>query len=401
MPQNNYIGTNGLVTQSLEEIREDLITQFQQIYGTDINLEQNSPDGQWLNILAQEKKDILDLFTQYYNNLDVDRVVGIPQQILYKLNGLTINAYSYSYVYIDITTTQALNVNGISEEELENADATGYTVTDSNGNRWILTTGTSSNTVSLIEGLNQNLRFRAADLGSVTALPNTITIMETIIAGITSVNNPANNYITGNTGESDAEFRIRRNRSVTVASQGFADSIEAQLLNLPNVTQAKVYQNRTNATVDGIPANTVWVICEGGSESDIGRIIYNNIPPGIPMKGTQTATITRPNGSTDTVNYDTGAPTPLYIQMNIKLLGGQIDEDYVKQELSKLTWNIGQSVESADITTATKDIIGEAGTPYDVEVSADGVTYSEIVTPTALNGLFTLSTSNISITTVV
>lgn len=401
MPQNNYIGTNGLVTQSLEEIREDLITQFQQIYGTDINLEQNSPDGQWLNILAQEKKDILDLFTQYYNNLDVDRVVGIPQQILYKLNGLTINAYSYSYVYIDITTTQALNVNGISEEELENADATGYTVTDSNGNRWILTTGTSSNTVSLIEGLNQNLRFRAADLGSVTALPNTITIMETIIAGITSVNNPANNYITGNTGESDAEFRIRRNRSVTVASQGFADSIEAQLLNLPNVTQAKVYQNRTNVTVDGIPANTVWVICEGGSESDIGRIIYNNIPPGIPMKGTKTATITRPNGSTDIVNYDTGAPTPLYIQMNIKLLGGQIDEDYVKQELSKLTWNIGQSVESADITTATKDIIGEAGTPYDVEVSADGVTYSEIVTPTALNGFFTLSTSNISITTVV
>ena len=474
---NNYIGINGLVTESLEEIYNNLKTQFQQIYGTDINLDQNSPDGQWLNILAQEKKDILDLFTQYYNNLDVDRVVGIPQQILYKLNGLTINAYTYSYVYMDITTTQALNLNGISDDEIENADATGYTVSDTNGNRWILTTQTASNTISLNAGLNQNLRFRAAELGSVTALPNTITIMETIIAGITSVNNPANNYRTGATGESDAEFRIRRNRSVTVASQGFADSIEAQLLNLAEVTQAKVYQNRTDTTdANNIPAHTAWVICEGGSESDIGKIIYNNIPPGIPMKGNKTVTITRPNGLTDTVNFDRGADEPLYVKMNIKLLGAQIDDDWVKQELSKLTWNIGASAEAANITTATKDIIGEVGTPYDVEVSdggsattsvtGSGITaatvdiptftsafggipatatytftyisgnwtlndpsnivditdygitttgtvvnmdrifvnfdddFSEIVTPAALNGFFTLSTDNIDITVV-
>lgn len=399
----NYIGVNGLITQSLEEIRTELVTKFQQIYGTDINLEQNSPDGQWLNILAQEKKDILDLFTQYYNNLDVDRVIGIPQQILYKLNGLTINAYTYSYVYMDITTTQSLNLTGISETDLENADATGYTVSDNNGNRWILTTGTSSSTVSLTAGLNQNLRFRAAELGSVTALPNTITVMETIIAGVSSVNNPANNYQTGATGESDAAFRIRRNRSVTVASQGFADSLEAQLLNLPNVTQAMVYQNRTNATVSGIPANSVWVICEGGSADSIGKIIYNNVPPGIPMHGSQTVTVTRPNGQLETVKYDLGSAIDLYVQMNIKVLGAPIDEDYVKQELSKITWNIGQSVEAVEISTGVKDIIGGAGTPYDVEVSTTGTagSYSEIVTPSALNEYFTLSASNITINTVV
>lgn len=404
MPQNNYIGLNGLVTQSLEEIRADLVTKFQQIYGTDINLEQNSPDGQWINILAQEKKDIIDLFTQFYNNLDVDRVVGIPQQILYKLNGLTINAYSYSYVYMDITTTQALNINGIPENELENAEATGYTVSDNNGNRWILTTGTSSSTVSLAAGVNTNLRFRAADLGSVTALPNTITVMETIIAGITGVNNPANNYRTGATGESDAEFRIRRNRSVTVASQGFADSIEAQLLNLPNVTQAKVYQNREDTTDDnGIPGHAVWVICEGGADEEVGKIIYNNVPPGIQMYGTRSVTITRPNGDTETVNYDIGAAEDLHVDIYIKQLGAAIDTDFVKIELSKLTWNIRQSAESANITTAVKDIIGETGTPYDVGVSLTGTvgSYSEIVTPAALNGYFTLSTDNITIHTVV
>ena len=53
----NYIGISGLVTQSLEEIRQDLITKFKGVYGQDINIEQNSPDGQWINILAQEKKE--------------------------------------------------------------------------------------------------------------------------------------------------------------------------------------------------------------------------------------------------------------------------------------------------------------------------------------------------------
>ena len=173
----NYIGINGLVTQSLEEIKEDLITKFKSIYGQDINIEQNSPDGQWINILAQEKKDILDLFTTFYNNLDPDRVVGIPQQILYKLNALTIKNYTYSYVYVNVTVTGSVTLQGL-DNDIENLDGTGYTVRDTNGNRWILATSTN------LETGKHLLNFRSADLGSITALPNTISIMETVQKGI-------------------------------------------------------------------------------------------------------------------------------------------------------------------------------------------------------------------------
>lgn len=404
MVQKNYISNTGLVTQSLDDILNDpesgLIVLFKNIYGQDINLEQNSPDGQWLNILAQEKKDILDLFTQYYNNLDVDRVVGIPQQILYKLNGLTIKAFTYSYVYVNVTTTKALNLDAISNADLENEDAVGYTVADTNGNRWILTSGTADNYVSLSAGTTQ-LNFRAAQLGNVQALPNTITIMETVVAGISGVNNPANNYITGAVGESDSEFRLRRNRSMSVPSQGFDDSIQSQLLNLTNVTQAKVYQNRTNSTVDGIPAHTVWVVVEGGSDEEIGKVIYNNMPPGIPMKGGQSASIVKPSGNTEVVYYDRPTAVDLYINVTIKLLSGAIDEDYLKAQLEALDFEIGQSVEAANISTEIKDIIGNTGTPYDVEVSSDGITYSEIVTPSGLDEFFTIDDANINITVVV
>lgn len=393
MADKNYIGVNGIVTQDLEDIRADLISQYQSIYGANINLEQNSPDGQFINILAQAKKDILDLCVQYYNNCNTEMVIGIPQQILYQLNGLTIKAYSFSYVQVNVTTTTNVNLTGL-DGDIDNPEGIGYTVSDSNGNRWILAESQNLNAGTHL------LNFRAAELGNVTALPNTITIMETVIPGVQSVNNPANNYETGGTGETESEFRQRRNISTSMPSQGFEDSTEAQLLTLPTVTQAKVYSNRTSSTVNTIPAHTVWVIVEGGNSADIGNIIYNNIPPGIPMKGSLSALITRPNGSTDTVYYDTSSPVNLYIEFSIKLISGAVDEDYIKQELSKTTFEIGQSAESANLTTIIKNIIGDAATPYDVGVSLTNSGYSEIVTPTGLNEFFTITADNIDITVV-
>lgn len=388
----NYIGINGLVTQSLDEIRADLVTKFQGIYGSNINLEQNSPDGQWINILAQEKKDILDLVTTIYNNLDPDRVIGIPQQILYKWNGLFIKAYTYSYVYINVTTTAPVNLQGL-DDNIDNADGTGYTVTDTAGNRWIL-----ANSQSLQAGTTL-LNFRAAQLGAIEALPNTINVMETIVAGVASVNNPAANYITGNQGESSSAFRLRRAKSMAVPSQGFDESLESQLNSLDTVTQAKVYDNRTSAEVNGIPAHTVWVVVEGGQPDEIGRTIYNNLPPGIPMKGSQSVVISKQNGDIQTIFYDLPSAVPLYIQMTIKNFGTTpLDTDYIKEQLALTTYNIGQTATTSQISADVGDILGDTGTPYNITISTDNTDWVEYATPTGLDEYFTISTDNISIT---
>ena len=392
----NYIGINGLVTQTLEEIRADITQKFISIYGSDINVEQNSPDGQLINIWAQEKKDILDLFTQYYNNLDPDRVIGIPQQILYKLNGLTINAYTYSYVYVNVTTTQSVTLQGL-DENIENADGTGYTVRDTNGNRWILATTADIETPGV-----HLLQFRAADLGSITALPNTINVMETIIAGVSGVNNPAGNYITGNTGETSAQFRRRRNQAMAVPSQGFDESTQSQMLNLSDVTQCKVYDNRSDEIdANGIPAHGIWVIVVGGTPEEIGRVIYNNLPPGIPMKGSLSVQVPKTNGDLFTALYDIGKPAQLYVRATIKNFSDTpTDEDYIKQQLALITYEIQQRAESSDISTGIKEAVGDSGTPYDVEISADNSNWVEYATPEGLDEYFVISPDNITLTVV-
>lgn len=135
----NYFSQTGLVTQSLEEIITEITSKYQGIYGNDINIDQNTPDGQMINLLAQIKKDILDLLVQYNSNIDVDQAQGIAQQILYKLNGLEIKSYTYSYVNVKITTSGPTNLQGL-DNNIDNSDGTGYTIQDTNGNRWILAT---------------------------------------------------------------------------------------------------------------------------------------------------------------------------------------------------------------------------------------------------------------------
>lgn len=391
---NNYIGTDGLVTQSLEEITADITNLFKSVYGEDINIEQNSPDGQFIGILAQEKKDTLDLVTEFYNSLDVDAVVGLPQDIIYKLNALTRKNYTYSYCYVNLTITEPVTLQGL-DDDIESADGTGYTVTDGNGNRWILA---ESQTVTTAGTYGYN--FRAAELGSVTALANSITIMETVVRGVASINNPASNYITGNTGESDSAFRTRRNRSMSVPTQGFDESTESQLLELSDVVDCKVYDNRSNEVVNGIPAHGIWVIVEGGLAEEIGEVIYNNLPPGIPMKGSQTVVVPKVNGDIETIYYDIAKSVPLYVRATIyNFSDSTIDEDYIKSNLAQ-SYTIGQQVESVNIQTAAKNLIGAAGTVYNVEISADNSTWAEFLSPGGLDEYFTITAETITFTIV-
>lgn len=305
---------------------------------------------------------------------------------------MTRKNYTYSYCYVTLTITEPVTLQGL-DGDIDNADGTGYTVTDGNGNRWILA---ESQTITTAGTYGYN--FRAAELGEVTALANTITIMETVVRGVASVNNPAANYITGNTGESDSAYRTRRNRSMSVPTQGFDESTESQLLALSDVIDCKVYDNRSNEVVNGIPAHGIWVIVEGGLAEEIGEVIYNNLPPGIPMKGSQTVLVSKVNGDIETIYYDIAKSTPLYVRATIyNFSDSTIDEDYIKSNLAQ-SYTIGEQVESVNIQAAIKTLLGTAGTVYGVEISADNSTWSEFLSPSGLDEYFTITADTITFT---
>jgi len=125
----------GLSIETFEEIFNEAADRYRAIYGQDINIDQNAPDGQRLAISTKAAADVQEVVQQIYNALDVNLSAGVFLDIISKIAGLTRRPATRSFVEVDIVT---------------NADITltaPYIVEDENGQRWQTTEN-----VSLVTG---------------------------------------------------------------------------------------------------------------------------------------------------------------------------------------------------------------------------------------------------------
>ena len=391
----NTIDSQGIHTEELPEIIENITNDYKSIYGSDINTDSDTPDGQRINIEAQAKKDMLDFATQVYNSFDVDTVTGVAQDRLYKINNIYRQNSGYSFCNVDITVSGPVNLDGLDANATD-PDGVGFTVSDINSNNWILL-----NSVALTGAGTYTLEFRAQNEGEILASPNTINTLVTVIPAVTGVNNASAQYITGNNAESDADFRIRRNKSTAISGKGFYDSLLGDLLSIPLVSQAMVYENDTGVTdADGIPPYSIWVIVEGGTDLNIGKVIYANKSFGCDMKGSTTVNVERADGTNFVAKFDRPQTEPLYIQMTIvsKLLDYTPDTLFIKRQLIE-RMRFGMN-ETTDVSQITSEVIDIDPNIYvaSIEISNDNLTWTDILNPSAKNKYFALDIANIDIT---
>lgn len=257
----NILDTNGLETATQTELVQNQTVGLQVIYGTDINLASSSPDGQWVNINVQAQLDTEDLITQVYNTFNPDNAIGVVLDQRVAINGIQRQGGTYTITNITLVLSQSVNLYG-----LDQSVNPVYTISDSAGNPWELIS-----TILAATG-TQVLAFQSAVIGAILTTPNTITVPVTIVLGVTSINNPTTYSILGVAQESDAALRIRRQKSVSISSQGYLGGLFAALENINGITSVQIYENDTNATSTGsvapnvpagIPSHTLWVIIAG------------------------------------------------------------------------------------------------------------------------------------------
>ena len=184
----DLLDENGLQTNTLEEIREELVSDLQDIYGIDINVDPNTQDGQQINIYAQGGVDLREVLEQVNANFDPDQAFGrvLDQRVAY--NGISRNGGTYTLAPVEITTDDAVNLIGLDaqSDELNPTVANLYTVKDDAGTEFFLL-----DSESIVGAGTQSLTFRAASIGKVEIQVNTITSPVTVIAGVTDINNPS------------------------------------------------------------------------------------------------------------------------------------------------------------------------------------------------------------------
>lgn len=400
---SNYISTNGLVLQSLSEIITELEDGFKAIYGPDINLDANSPDGQMINLFAQAKIDILELIASVYNSFSPSSAAGIVLDQRCALNGVTRIAGVRTELNLLVWAESIVNLIGESSDT-----GTPFTVKDPSGNRFFL-----KDDQTTAVGLN-TFTFIAEDAGDISVAPSTIETIDTITLGITGVTGPTGAVtVQGRDEETDAQLRYRRELSVAKPSQGYSYSLQAGLLELDGVSDAKVFENFTGVTdSNGIPPHSIYTIVDGGDHTEIAETIYAYKGAGCGIWGGTGSTgatgpqyiigVTQPNGILTNMKFSDAINQNLHIKLNMTTYeqSHTIDESYIENYLvNNLNFKIYEVANFATIANLVKE-----ADPY-VIVYSGGLGYSgptgathPYIYPSNIANKWVGTTANINIT---
>jgi hypothetical protein len=391
----NTIDANGITIQTYTEILNDITNGTDStpgwitIYGSDINLDSNSPDGQIVNLMALSKEDMLQFGVGIYNAFNPDLAVGQALDGVAQYNGITRKGGTYTQTQVVVTTNQSVTLNGNDQSA-----STPFTIEDGNGNQLYLIT-----TVTIGSGTS-TLNFQAANMGFVQIVQNTVTAIVTPQTGVLAVNNPSTPYNYGADQETDAQFRLRRQQSTAGLSTHKAQALYTALNNIVGVEQAVVYENNTGVSNSiGLGAHSIWVIVEGGTAQEIANMIYNYVDC-CGMKGSTEVDIVQPvDGSLYPVYFDIAQQQVLQISLNIESLSGSAINNAAIQSYLLDNYTLGIN-EVADITSITALVRAYSS---DLLVTFAGVSisagsYTDSVKPSAVINYFVLLTGNILIT---
>jgi hypothetical protein len=82
------IDSTGINIDNLNDRIDELNTALKAIYGENINLDQDTPDGQMVGIYSKLDIDAQESLVEIYNSRDPDTAVGVSLDTIAKLSGL-------------------------------------------------------------------------------------------------------------------------------------------------------------------------------------------------------------------------------------------------------------------------------------------------------------------------
>lgn len=327
MADVDLIDENGLQLKTFDVILDELKEKMKAIYGDDINVETNSPDGQMLNIFAQAGTDIREVVQRIYDILDLDNATGINLDRACALIGIWRKAGTRTITPITITTTEACTLTGYAQDPTN-----AYTVQDNAANRWQLV-----NTYAFAGADAISLSFQSEIIGKQETTPNTITTPVTLVLGVASVNNPTIATIVGEDEETDFELRTRAKRSIMLASVGFTDSLYAALMSLDGMDSARILENYTSVVdANGTSPHSIHVITSGSaSNEDIANTIMQKRSAGCGMDGEITYSVMNADGYPIDIKWSVVTPRFLFAYASVASLDGVNLPNYnlIKSEL--------------------------------------------------------------------
>lgn len=186
-------------------------------------------------------------------------------------------------------------------------------------------------TNSVIVDVKKRLTFNSEKEGNISAPIDTVTTILTPVFGWTSVTNEVSAE-KGSTQETDEELRARFRISKAARANNLAEALYSQLLELEDVKFVRVYENTADSVdTKGLPPHSFMAIVRGGSNSDIGEVVWNNKPLGIASEGNTLVTIRDSQNIERSVKFSRATEIPIYVNVTVKKVGSTFPNDGAEQ----------------------------------------------------------------------
>lgn len=322
-----YIDDLGIHAPTYDQVLTYFKSGMQTIYGEDVYLENDSQDGQLLALFSKAVHDCNSLAVAVYNGYSPVTAQGPGLSTGVKLIGLRRNVASNSTADIQVSGNVGTVIsNGIVSDGI---------------NKWLLPAS-----VTIGNDGTATVTATCQALGAIVANANTINQIATPTRGWISATNLQAAAV-GEPVETDGALRQRQSVSAAMPSTSTYEGLYAALIALTGVQRVKIYENLTavNDTVNGVNANSIGVVVEGGDVVAIATTIMNKKGQGAGTTGTTLEPVTDIYGISHPISFFRPVEIGVIVTVNVKALPGY-------------NTNIGTALQAAIVAAAQDPLNG-------------------------------------------
>lgn len=385
MPTYGLTST-GFVAKPLADIKADLEAAFRGVFGAGINTEPESNFGLIIGILSERYAELWQLGEQLYASLSPDSADGVQLDNLAALTGTVRADATNTKVSLTLTGTNGTLISA------------GRIVSNS-------TSGDKFTTLAdvTISGGTATVEAEAVETGPIAAPADSLTVIDTPVAGWTTVNNPLDHSLLGTDLETAAAFRIRREDELRAQGNAAVEAIREAVLAVTDVTDCTVFENDTDATDgDGLPPHSIECLVQGGDDVAVATAIFSAKAAGIATYGTSDENIEDSQGLTHDINFTRPTGVNIYVVVNLTAnadLWPADGETQVKAAIAAYgdsTYETGDDVISSALIPAVFSVSGVTNCPLPFIGTAPSPVASTTVS-IGLRQLADLDTSRITV----
>lgn len=330
-------------------------------FGQDINTGAESPEGAMIEQIATVVTELWNVAEQTYNAFSPSASSGVILRNLGVLSGITLEEAQASTVLVTFT--------GLAGSTIPAGTSISTNPTLTNGITYTFLT----NVEALMTSTTVVVLATCTELGAILVGANTVTVIDTPIVDIVSVDNAAISNV-GSDEETDPEFRSRREVLVAAPAVSTTDAIAAGIQSIETVNFVTVYENEESGAISigGVPidAHSIKAIVQGSESTAekalIAQTIYDRKNPGFPSTGAESLVVTDTQGFPHTIKWDTPTLVPIYIDIvteaTVSTLpsdGASIKDAIVAYQNDAVTGAvIGQDVSYARLFTPVNSVGG-------------------------------------------